>query len=83
MDTSKAERYINSLESLLEGYNNSNHSSISLPLNVAWNDKPTHMKIRENSKSITIHSLRENENLEIIDVVRIKLLSKYLFFKWL
>ena len=34
IDTNKTERYINSLESLLEGYNKSKHSLIGQPPNV-------------------------------------------------
>ena len=41
MDSNKTENNIDSLGSILEGYNNSTHSSISLPPNFAWSDKST------------------------------------------
>ena len=47
MDSNKTENYIDSLKSILEGYNNSTHSSIGLPPNIAWSDKSTHPRIRE------------------------------------
>ena len=47
MDTNKTERYIDSLESLLEGYTNSNHSSIAISSNVACNNRSTHSEIKE------------------------------------
>ena len=47
MNTNKTERYINSLEAILEGYNNAVHSSIGVSPNTAWNDRSTHPKIRE------------------------------------
>ena len=56
MDTNKLERCIDYFESLLEGYNNCNHSSIGLPPNIAGNDKPTYPQIREK-----IHLMAEIE----------------------
>ena len=47
MDSNKTENYIDSLGSILEGYNNSTHSSIGLPPNIAWSDKSSHPRIRE------------------------------------
>ena len=47
MDTNKTERYIDSLESLLEGYNNCIYSTIGIRYNVACNDKSIHLKILE------------------------------------
>ena len=47
MDANKTERYINYLYSILHGYNNARHTSISVSPNVAWSDKSTHPQIRE------------------------------------
>ena len=58
MDTNKTERYIESSESLRERNNNSNHSSIGLPPNVAWNIKLTNLQIREKLQRYLMHSLR-------------------------
>ena len=81
MDTNKTERYIDSLESLLEGYNNSNHSSIGLPPNVAWNNKSTHLKIREKLQKYYDTFAKTKPRFKIGDVVRIKLLPKSSFLK--
>ena len=79
MDTNKTERYIDSLESLLEGYNNSNHSSIGLPPNVAWNNKSTHLKIREKLQKYYDTFAKTKPRFKIGDVVRIKLWHKSSF----
>ena len=50
MDANKTEKYINSLESLLEGYNNAKHSSIGTSPDIAWNNKSIHPIIRERLK---------------------------------
>ena len=47
MDTNKTENYIPHLDSLLQGYNNSTHSTIGISPNLAWNDRSTHPQIRE------------------------------------
>ena len=46
-DTNKTESYINSLEALLEAYNNANHSSIGPSPDAALNNKSTHQQIRQ------------------------------------
>lgn len=47
MDAHKSERYIPHFKSLLEGYNESKHTSIGITPNLAWKDKSTHSRIRE------------------------------------
>jgi len=46
MDTDKTENYIPRLDSLLQGYNNSTHSTIGISPNLAWNGKSTHPQVR-------------------------------------
>ena len=47
MDANKSEKYLNSLEKLLERYNNAGNSSIVTTPNIAWSNKDTHPMIRE------------------------------------
>ena len=81
MDTNKNERYIDSLESLLEGYTTSSRSSIGLPPNVAWNNKSTHPQIREKLQKYYSKFTKTKPRFKIGDIVRIKLLPKSSFSK--
>lgn len=81
MDTNKTERYIDSLGSILEGYNNSIHSSIGLSPNVAWNNKSTHPQIREKLQKYYDTFTKTKPRFKIRDIVRIKLLPKSSFLK--
>ena len=74
MDSNKTENYINSLWSILEGYNNAPHSSIGLPPNVAWNDKSTHPRIRDKLQVYYDKFPKIGLRFEIRDIVQIKLL---------
>ena len=79
MDSNKTENYIDSLGSILEGYNNATHSSIGLPPNVAWMDKSTHPQIREKLQVYYNKFPKIKPRLIIGDIVRIKLLTKSSF----
>ena len=71
MDLNKNENYIGSLGSILEGYNNSIHSSIGLPPNMAWSDKSTQPRIR---KKLQVHYdkfTKIKPRFEIGDIVNI------------
>ena len=81
MDTYKTERYLDSLESLLEGYNNAKHSSIGISPNDAWNNKSTHPQIREKLQVYYDKFTKIKPRFEIGDIVRIKLLPKSSFLK--
>ena len=79
MDSNKTENYIDSLGSILEGYNNSTHSSIGLPPNIAWSDKSTHPRIREKLQVYYDKFTKIKPRFEIGDIVRIKFLPKSSF----
>ena len=81
MDSNKTENYIDSLGSILEGYNNSTHSSIGLPPNIAWSDKPTHPQTREKLQIYYNKFTKTKPRYKIGDIVRIKLLPKSSFLK--
>ena len=81
MDSNKTENYIDSLESILEGYNNSTHSSIGLPPNIAWSDKSTHPRIRAKLQIYYNKFTKIKPRFKIGDIVRIKLLPKSSFLK--
>ena len=79
MDSNKTENYIDSLGSILEGYNNSTHSSIGLPPNIAWSDKSTHSLIRAKLQIYYNKFTKIKPRFKIGDIVRIKLLPKSYF----
>ena len=79
MDSNKTENCIHSLGSILEGYNNSTHSSIGLPPNIAWSDKSTHPRIKEKLQVHYNKLARIKPRFKIGDIVRVKLLPKVLF----
>ena len=81
MDTNKTERYINSLEAILEGYNNAVHSSIGVSPNTAWNDRSTHPKIREKLQTYYDKFTKTKPRFRVGNIVRIKLLPKSSFHK--
>ena len=81
MDTYKTERYLDSLESLLEGYNNAKHSTIGISPNDAWNNKSTHPQIREKLQKYYSKFTKTKPRFKIGDIVRIKLLPKSSFSK--
>ena len=81
MDTYKTERYLDSLESLLEGYNNAKHSTIGISPNDAWNNKSTHVHIREKLQKYYNKFNKTKPRFKIGDIVRIKLLPKSSFVK--
>ena len=81
MDANKTEKYLNSLEILLEGYNNANHSSIGFSPNTAWNNKSVHPVIREKLQNYYDKFTKIKPKLKIGDTVRIKLLPKSSFHK--
>ena len=81
MDSNKTENYIDSLKSILEGYNNSTHSSIGLPPNIAWSDKSTHPRIREKLQIYYNKFTKIKPRFKVGDIVRIKLLPKSSFLK--
>ena len=81
MDSNKTENYIDSLASILEGYNNATHSSIGVPPNVAWNDKSTHPRIREKLQVYYNKFPKIKPRFKVGDIVRIKLLPKSSFLK--
>ena len=69
MDANKTEKYLNSLEILLEGYNNANHSSINFSPNTAWNNKYVHPIIREKLQNYYDKSTKIKPKLKIGDTV--------------
>ena len=79
IDSNKTEKYIDSLESLLELYNNSNPSSISLPPNFASNYKSTRPKNMKKLHKYNNTFIKIKSRFEIGDIVRIKLLPKIPF----
>ena len=81
MDHFKTERYIPHLDNILEGYNNSNHRSIGVSPNIAWNDKSIHPQIREKLQLYYDKFKHKKPKFQIGDIVRIKLLHKSSFFK--
>ena len=81
MDSNKTERYITQLDSLLQGYNESKHSSTGISPNVAWNNKSTHLHIRENLQKYYDKFTKKKPKLKIGEAVRIKTLSKSSFTK--
>ena len=81
MDANKSEKYLNSLEKLLEGYNNAEHSSIGTTPNIAWSNKNTHPMIRERLQNYYDKFTKTKPKLKIGDIVRIKLLPKSSFHK--
>ena len=81
MDTNKTETYVNHLESLLQGYNNTVHSSIGTTPNLAWNDRSSHPKIREKLQKYYNKFNKRKPKFKIGDIVRIKLLPKSSFSK--
>ena len=81
MDTNKTEKYINHLESLLQGYNNAVHSSIGTTPNIAWNDRSKHPQIRERLQKYYNKFTKKMPRFKVGDVVRIKLLPKSSFSK--
>ena len=80
MDTNKTERYIDSLESLLDGYSNSNHLSIGLPANVDWNNKIHSSTNKTKLQKYYDIFTKTQPRFKIEDLVPIKLLPK-LFVK--
>ena len=62
MDSNKTERYITQLDSLLQGYNESKHSSTGISPNLAWNNKSTHLHIRENLQKYYDKSTKKSPN---------------------
>ena len=81
MDANKTEKYINSLESLLEGYNNAKHSSIGTSPDIAWNNKSIHPIIRERLQKYYNKFKKTKPKFNIGDTVRIKMLPKSSFHK--
>ena len=81
MDANKTEKYLNSLEMLLEGYNNANHYSIGFSPKTAWNNKSVHPIIREKLQNYYDKFTKIKPKLKIGDAVRIKLLPKSSFHK--
>ena len=79
MDANKTERYINHLDSLLQGYNNAKHSSIGITPNLAWSDKSTHSQIREKLQNYYDKFNKKKPRFKVKDIVRIKLLPKSAF----
>ena len=81
MDSNKTERYILHLPKLLQGYNNSVHSSIGISPNLAWKDKATHPQIRERLQEYYNKFKPKKPNFNIGDIIRIKRLPKGSFSK--
>ena len=81
MDHFTTEKYITHLEQILEGYNNSNHSTIGVSPNVAWSDRSIHPLIREKLQLYYDKFKRKNPKFRVGDIIRIKLLHKSSFFK--
>lgn len=79
MDSNKTENYIDSSGSILEGYNNSTHSSIGLSPLIARSDKSTHPRIREKFQVYNNKFTKIKPRFKIGDIVRIKLLPKSSF----
>ena len=77
MDTYKTERYLDSLESLLEGYNNAKHSTIGISPNDAWNNKSTHPQIREKLQKYYSKFTKTKPRFKIGDIVRIRECSPF------
>ena len=71
MDTNKSEKYLNSLEKLLEGYNNAEHPLIGTTPNIAWSNKVTQPRTRERFQNYYDKSTKTKPNLKIGDIVRI------------
>ncbi len=81
MDQYKTENYTQYIQKILAGYNNSYHSSIGVPPNVAWNNESTHPKIREKLQSYYNTFTRKYPLFKIGDMVRIRRLPKSSFTK--
>ena len=81
MDTNKTENYIPHLDSLLQGYNNSTHSTIGISPNLAWNDKSTHHQIRERLQKYHNRFRKRKPRFKFGDVGRIKLIPTSYFSK--
>ena len=79
IDTNENERNIDSLESFLEGCNNSNHSSIGLHPNVAGNNKSIHQEIRENVLMYYNIFTKTKFRFRIGEILKIKLLPQSSF----
>ena len=81
MDANQTEKYIDHLEKILKGYNESVHSSIGTSPNMAWNDKSVHPQIREKLQKYYDKFTKTKPKFKIGDIVRIKLLPKSSFHK--
>ena len=81
MDANKTEKYIDHLEKILKGYNESVHSSIGTSPNTTWNDKSIHPQIREKLQKYYDKFTKIKPKFKIGDIVRIKLLPKSSFHK--
>ena len=76
MNTNKTQRYIDSLGSLIVGYNNSKQSSIGLPPNVSWNNKSNKPQISGKLQKYYYAFTMTKPRFKIGDIARIKLLTK-------
>ena len=81
MDANQTEKYVSSVEKILEGYNEAVHSSIGTSPNTAWNDKSTHPRIREKLQKYYDKFTKTKPKFKLGDIVRIKLLPKSSFHK--
>ena len=81
MDFNKTENYLPYLSQILEGYNNTEHSSTDVSPNLAWRDKSLHPIIRDKNQKYYNSIKRIKPRFKIGDIVRIKSLTNSAFTK--